>query len=147
MGSSASPDGAAAKCQCSRHYINDLTTEALCRIKQQTAIGRDYVAARVSQETGRSALDHGSFPRDVEHSRDPPPPHPNGGPDTHSGYVYQNVCTRSCSPRGCTEHHQYWHRFHAKFLLNRNLYRVIIAQHHRLTTSEKCQRQLEQRRK
>ena len=58
------------------------------------------MAARVSQEahlgTGR-----GSFPRDVEHSPDPPERVTSG----HSGTI-QDVRTRSCSPRGCTEHHQ-----------------------------------------
>ena len=66
----------------------------------RTGRGRDGVAARVSQEahlgTGR-----GSFPRDVEHSRDPP----EREAGTHSDTI-QDVRTRSCSPRGCTEHHQ-----------------------------------------
>ena len=66
----------------------------------RTGRGRDGVAARVTQEahlgTGR-----GSFPRDVEHSRDPP----ERGASTHSDTI-QDVRTRSCSPRGCTEHHQ-----------------------------------------
>ena len=66
----------------------------------RTGRGRDGVAARVSQEahlgTGR-----GSFPRDVEHSRDPP----ERVTSTHSGTI-QDVRTRSCSPRGCAEHHQ-----------------------------------------
>ena len=68
-------------------FVNGLTTEA-------------GVAARVSQEahlgTGR-----GPFPRDVEHSRDPP----ERETSTHSGTI-QDVRTRSCSPRGCTERHQ-----------------------------------------
>ena len=61
--------------------------------------GLDCVAARVSQEA-HLGTGHGSFPR-VEHSRDPP----ERGTSTHSGTI-QDVRNRSCSPRGCTEHHQ-----------------------------------------
>ena len=58
------------------------------------------MAARVSQEA-RLGTGRGSFPRDVEHSREPP----ERGTSTHSGTI-QDVRTRSCPPRGCTEHHQ-----------------------------------------
>ena len=66
----------------------------------RTGRGRDGVAARVSQKA-RLGTGRGSFPRDVEHSRDPP----ERETSTHSGTI-QDVRTRSCSARGCTEHHQ-----------------------------------------
>ena len=85
-------------CQCSRR--SSTSPDDGNSWINRTRRGRDGVAARVSQEalfgTGR-----GSFPRDVEHSQDPP----ERGTSTHSGTI-QDVRTRSCSPRGCTEHYQ-----------------------------------------
>ena len=96
----------------------------------RTGRGRDGVAARVSQEahlgTGR-----GSFPRDVEHSRDPP----ERGTSTHSGTI-QDVRTRSCSPRGCTEHHQTGTHSTQRFFCTAWA-PIRKAQHRRRTTREK----------
>ena len=73
-------------------FVNGLTTETLgsTRLEEvEMACLHEFRKKR------------GSFPRDVEHSRDPP----ERGTSTHSGTI-QDVRTRSCAPRGCTEHHQ-----------------------------------------
>ena len=75
----------------------------------RTGRGRDGVAARVSQEA-RLGTGRGSFPRDVEHSRDPP----ESPTSTHSGTI-QDVRTRSCSPRRMHRASPNWHTFYAKF--------------------------------
>ena len=79
-----------------RQWLDDGSNSWINR----TGRGRDDVVARVSQEA-RFGIGRGSFPRDVEHSRDPP----ERETSTHSGTI-QDVRTRSCSPRGCREHHQ-----------------------------------------
>ena len=78
-------------------FVNGLTTETL------GPTGLEEVEMAWLHEFRKklaSALNVGRF-LDVEHSRDAP----ERGTSTHSGTI-QDVRTRSCSPRGCTEHDQ-----------------------------------------
>ena len=102
--------------------------------------GRDGVAARVSQEAHLST-GRGSFSRDVEHSRDPP----ERETSTHSCTV-QDVRTRSCSPRGCTQHHQTGtHPAQSSFIHRKGIEQEGPAPP--TNNERKIQSQLEQRRK
>ena len=107
----------------------------------RTGRGRDGVAARVSQEA-RLGTGRGSFPRDVERSRDPP----ERETSTHSGTI-QDVRTRSFLPsKRMHRASPNWRTFYAKFFYHR---KGIEQEGPAPPTNNerKIQLQLEQRRK
>ena len=109
-------------------FVNGLTTETLgaTMLEEIEMAWLHEFRKETHLSTGR-----GSISRDVEHSRDPP----ERGTSALSCTI-QNVHTRPCSPRRCTEHHQTGtHPTQSSFYTARESSKR--AQHRRRTTSAK----------